>query len=66
MRIICRECQNTKYFILRREVEIEFDYKKGFWNEDVQAKYGGTIVCKECGADSVSGDIDVNYKNREV
>ena len=63
MRIICRECQNTKYFILRREVEIEFDYKKGIWDEEGhQNTYGGTIVCKECGADSTSDDIDVNYK----
>lgn len=59
MRIICRECQNEKYFTQRREVHVDFDYRKGEWDELSSRRGEKIIICKECGADTIIGDIDV-------
>lgn len=65
MRIICNECGNEKYFTKRKEVEVDFDYEKGEWDEEHPTIGEETIVCKECGADQISNDI-VIVKNKEV
>lgn len=49
VKIYCNECGNERDFILRKEVEIEFDFEKGIWDETKTTTSGGIIVCRECG-----------------
>jgi len=51
MKIYCNVCGNEKDFVSRREVETEFDYKKGCWNKERVTTGERVIVCRECGED---------------
>ena len=51
MKIYCNVCGNEKDFVLRKEVETEFDHKKGCWSETRSTTSDGVIVCRECGED---------------
>jgi len=60
MKIFCKECGNQKNFTLIKEVELEFDPKKGIWDEKHPTVTRGVVYCRECDQDQTEIEIVVS------